>query len=728
MSAPTHLARAWPWPGSLLLLLLVGLGCRQAQVSDAKTQVMLRVRVSDQELLSRLTQLDVNLLREDATWVPASSASLVVSGRWPIDFPILPRSSESALKRFEVIVDGLASGERITQSRVIASFVPGSVRLLEVWLHPCVGGSCADDGCHGDSCATCGPNACQPVSVVNGGELPVFNPGESLVVGTDGGEIDGGEKDGADGGGAQAADAEAGTAERPDGGPGVAFDAGAETAVGNACSAEGALRCTSAASQQRELCTGGQWQVTIACPDAQVCVSDGTSGGSCVPPLEACRGAAGNAVCADTILHVCGADGTPTKTEQCASARHCVAGVAAKTCATCLPGEYRCQGTRLERCSATSQWQLVQECPSSGAMCNAEAGACTNTLCQAGQVACNTDTNELRRCNAAENGYELIKACAPAVCDPLGGQCDVCTPGAKSCQGNAVLTCSADGQGYAMAACASPRAICAGAGNCVACVNDTQCSAATCTIAACNVAAGTCGSTLAPRGSACTGGKCDGAGKCGYCGDGIRQSGEECDDGNTNNTDACTSTCRTPECGDGIEQSGEECDDGNNINTDACTNTCKDPACGDGFVQSGEICDDGNSINTDDCARCRRAQCGDNFLQAGVEECEPNVGGWTAINCNTRTCKRIAYLPCSGNSDCPFGEICHSTVFVCGPQSCLTDQGTVDLSVCKLHPGYTRACYLDICLLQCSSSGTCPTGLRCQRDPSFPLFDNTCLK
>jgi hypothetical protein len=104
------------------------------------------------------------------------------------------------------------------------------------------------------------------------------------------------------------------------------------------------------------------------------------------------------------------------------------------------------------------------------------------------------------------------------------------------------------------------------------------------------------------------------------------------------------------------------------------------------------------------------------------------VGGWTAVNCNTSTCKRSAYLPCSTNTDCPLGEICQSTVFVCGAQTCLTEMGTVDLSVCKSVPGFTRSCYLDICLLQCNSSNACPAGLRCQRDPSFPLFDNYCLK
>src|SRR4051794_28911217 len=39
----------------------------------------------------------------------------------------------------------------------------------------------------------------------------------------------------------------------------------------------------------------------------------------------------------------------------------------------------------------------------------------------------------------------------------------------------------------------------------------------------------------------------------------------------------------------------EECDDGNTIDTDTCTQQCKLAACGDGFIQAtanGEQCDD----------------------------------------------------------------------------------------------------------------------------------------
>lgn len=60
------------------------------------------------------------------------------------------------------------------------------------------------------------------------------------------------------------------------------------------------------------------------------------------------------------------------------------------------------------------------------------------------------------------------------------------------------------------------------------------------------------------------------------CGDGIVDVGEECDDENIDNFDACLNDCTTARCGDGIlHHDIEECDDGNNINGDGCSNSCR---------------------------------------------------------------------------------------------------------------------------------------------------------
>jgi len=61
--------------------------------------------------------------------------------------------------------------------------------------------------------------------------------------------------------------------------------------------------------------------------------------------------------------------------------------------------------------------------------------------------------------------------------------------------------------------------------------------------------------------------------------------------------------CAPLTCGNGVLQSGEECDDGNGVNTDACSNSCTAARCGDGSIQAGvETCDDGNAVNGDGCS------------------------------------------------------------------------------------------------------------------------------
>jgi cysteine-rich repeat protein len=100
-----------------------------------------------------------------------------------------------------------------------------------------------------------------------------------------------------------------------------------------------------------------------------------------------------------------------------------------------------------------------------------------------------------------------------------------------------------------------------------------------------------------------------------YCGDGIADSGEECDDGNLNQTDGCSTLCLLPQCGDGVVQSGEQCDDGNESEADFCLNDCRNPVCGDGILSGSEQCDAGaenSSLPDAECRLdCRNQRCGD---------------------------------------------------------------------------------------------------------------------
>src|SRR6202142_16981 len=164
--------------------------------------------------------------------------------------------------------------------------------------------------------------------------------------------------------------------------------------------------------------------------------------------------------------------------------------------------------------------------------------------------------------------------------------------------------------------------------------------------------------------------------QAGFCGDGIIEGSETCDDGNSVPGDGCSGvcqiepgyTCPTPglpciytvplKCGDGIIEGNEACDDGNIVDGDGCSSTCQVepgysctvpgtpcvmtpmPRCGDGAVNSGEQCDDGNNASGDGCSAtcqlepgftcptpgmpCKVLQyCGDGILQtAHGEQCD----------------------------------------------------------------------------------------------------------
>ncbi|MDX2090501.1 MAG: DUF4215 domain-containing protein [Kofleriaceae bacterium] len=118
------------------------------------------------------------------------------------------------------------------------------------------------------------------------------------------------------------------------------------------------------------------------------------------------------------------------------------------------------------------------------------------------------------------------------------------------------------------------------------------------------------------------------------CGNGLTDSGEQCDDGNIHEGDGCSPNCKREECGNSIQDPGEVCDDGNTESGDGCAGDCEsEEDCGNGVVDVGEDCDDMNDDNTDACVRCKDAACGDGFKRTGFEECDgdnmgnPNVDG-----------------------------------------------------------------------------------------------------
>ena len=100
----------------------------------------------------------------------------------------------------------------------------------------------------------------------------------------------------------------------------------------------------------------------------------------------------------------------------------------------------------------------------------------------------------------------------------------------------------------------------------------------------------------------------------------VLETGEECDDGNNDDSDGCSSECATLACGDGVVHGSEECDDGNSASGDGCSAACTAEFCGDGIVNNGEDCDDGNTDDEDGCwTTCIAPRCGDGVRRSHVQ-------------------------------------------------------------------------------------------------------------
>ncbi|HEY4014849.1 MAG TPA: DUF4215 domain-containing protein [Polyangiaceae bacterium] len=216
----------------------------------------------------------------------------------------------------------------------------------------------------------------------------------------------------------------------------------------------------------------------------------------------------------------------------------------------------------------------------------------------------------------------------------------------------------------------------------------------------------------------CASGACDAA--VDYCGDGIIEPPETCDDGNSRPGDGCSGACQTEPgwacpvvgqacvkiwvCGNGHVDPGEACDDGNVTAGDGCSPSCQVESgyscpnffaaesclstegvaccatistagqgcvggactkltvnvCGDGALAGTEQCDDGNTVSGDGCS----SSC----------QLEP---GWT---CPTpgQPCKRIEYCG-NGILELDIGEQCDDGN---------TTSGDGCSATCQLEPGF----------------------------------------
>jgi cysteine-rich repeat protein len=213
------------------------------------------------------------------------------------------------------------------------------------------------------------------------------------------------------------------------------------------------------------------------------------------------------------------------------------------------------------------------------------------------------------------------------------------------------------------------------------------------------------------------------------CGDGHLQDGmEECDDGDADNSNACTDLCLENICRDGFIFKGvEECDDGNDNPNDGCQNDCTFGNCGDNILDPGEECDDGNADPTDNCVNCMNAFCGDASSWTGEEECDDGNDS------NTDSCLSTCLIAQCGdgkvysdNEECDDGndltsDICLPTcqsadcgdAFVCTHSECISGP---DGGMEECDDGPTDGGAQDLPCLPGCKRAQCGDGLLCNTD------------
>jgi cysteine-rich repeat protein len=216
------------------------------------------------------------------------------------------------------------------------------------------------------------------------------------------------------------------------------------------------------------------------------------------------------------------------------------------------------------------------------------------------------------------------------------------------------------------------------------------------------------------------------------CGDGIVDTGEDCDDGNTVPGDGCENDCTFTCAGDtdcddlelcnGVETCGAThvCVPGTpSVDGTACTlatgeagscrgGLCASAACGNGTLDTGEECDDGNLINTDAClASCRNATCGDSYVYAGVEDCDD--GNAVAGD----GCESDCTFTCAGDTECSDGELCNGAETCGAAHVCTAGTPPAEGTACTLPTGGAGACRGGLCAAAACGNGVVDPGEEC---------------
>ncbi len=160
--------------------------------------------------------------------------------------------------------------------------------------------------------------------------------------------------------------------------------------------------------------------------------------------------------------------------------------------------------------------------------------------------------------------------------------------------------------------------------------------------------------------------------ECGFffvssvCGNGVKEGTETCDDGNTNNNDSCSNTCKLPICGNSIKEGGEECDDGNTQNGDSCSSSCRISGaistCWNGIKEGNEECDDANASETDTCSSSCKSLKPSEACRMQIYDSYWSVPLTTTLSCHGANRSRSVIIVTKNNQVLDTAEV-HSKSF-----------------------------------------------------------------
>jgi len=279
------------------------------------------------------------------------------------------------------------------------------------------------------------------------------------------------------------------------------------------CIEEGALRCVTTGSAEREECRNGFWVNSDPCDDGEVCdPSDSDYPGSCKDESSLCLGSAGRFICNGDTMIECDENAVAIHDKSCLSRQHCLVGLASGMCAECIPKqEYLCDDSALKVCAEDGMgFELYEECPSADA-CIAEVGACEAV------GGCQDDSD-----------CSTTRECRKAIC--VEGECTTTIDEEGACGDEKDDTCGASGecaQCYTDDDCDDPKKQKCDpfTKTCVECVEDKDCD---------------------KEGWSCKSNRCEEYEP--VCGNGILEEGEQCDSGDAN-FGPCDSNCQVKLCG-----------------------------------------------------------------------------------------------------------------------------------------------------------------------------------